>query len=176
MGDLGLTPQDLEANLEHVLELCSAWNALVLLDEADVFLEKRGSAGNDMVRNAMVCVMLRLLEYFQGVLFLTSNRAQCLDPAFESRVTIALKYEALDEKARAKVWSNLLQLIDDKDENIDVMKLSHHHMNGRQIKNAIRLAMAMALEMGEKLNHGILEKTIEACAGFQRDLENADAF
>ena len=45
--------------------ICSRWNALVLLDEADVFLEKRTSEGS-ITRNAMVSVMLRLVEYFQG--------------------------------------------------------------------------------------------------------------
>lgn len=51
----------------------------------------------------MVCVMLRLIEYFQGVLFLTSNRIGALDPAFQSRVQCALRYDALDETARAQV-------------------------------------------------------------------------
>ena len=36
---------------------------------------------SDILRNAMVCVMLRLLEYYTGVLFLTSNRVESLDPA-----------------------------------------------------------------------------------------------
>ena len=109
MGELGLTPDDLERRLGDVLELCAGWNALALLDEADVFLETRRS--DDLVRNAMVCVMLRLLEYHPGILFLTTNRIRTLDPAFESRVTVALRYRPLDAPARASVWRNLLSTL-----------------------------------------------------------------
>lgn len=101
-GDLGTTASELEQSLGAVLELCQTCkflselrscarescldrltyplhhgtftgDALVLIDEADVFLEKRSS--NEIERNALVCVMLRLLEYYSGVLFLSSNRS-----------------------------------------------------------------------------------------------------
>jgi hypothetical protein len=66
MGELGLTPDEMERRLSDVLELCAGWNALTLFDEADVFLETRTTS--DITRNAMVCVMLRLLEYHPGIL------------------------------------------------------------------------------------------------------------
>ena len=60
-GDLGTTAHDLDEALTDVLDLASAWKAIVLIDEADVFLEKRSV--HDLVRNAMVAVFLRQLEY-----------------------------------------------------------------------------------------------------------------
>ena len=45
---------------------------VVLLDEADVFLEERDV--KDLNRNALVSVFLRALEYYDGILILTSNR------------------------------------------------------------------------------------------------------
>ena len=72
-GDLGITAAEVEKTLGSVLELCQTWDALVLIDEADVFLEARNSS--EIQRNALVCVMLRLLEYYTGCLFLSSNRA-----------------------------------------------------------------------------------------------------
>lgn len=47
-------------------------NIVVLLDEADVFLEERDM--KDLKRNALVSVFLRALEYYDGILILTSNR------------------------------------------------------------------------------------------------------
>ncbi|KAK0546715.1 hypothetical protein OC846_005145 [Tilletia horrida] len=109
MGELGTAVEQVEARLADVLELCSAWQAIVLIDEADVFLERRTSGGSsDILRNALVCVLLRLIEYFSGILFLTTNRVASFDPAVESRVTIALRYDALDAAAREKVWRNLI--------------------------------------------------------------------
>jgi SpoVK/Ycf46/Vps4 family AAA+-type ATPase len=149
----------MEKRLSDVLELCASWNALILLDEADVFLETRSSS--DIVRNAMVCVMLRLLEYHPGILFLTTNRVRHFDPAFESRVTIALKYDSLSAAARVQVWKNLLHRVSvpvDSDINYDV--LSQHELNGRQIKNSVRLAASLAKERGSPVNQDVLLTTL----------------
>lgn len=67
LGQLGTTPAELETKLGEILDLCGKWDALILLDEADIFLEKR-SNNSSLERNAMVSVMLRLVEYFKGVL------------------------------------------------------------------------------------------------------------
>ncbi|KAJ6616286.1 hypothetical protein B0H10DRAFT_1949311 [Mycena sp. CBHHK59/15] len=64
------------------------WDAMVLIDEADVFLEERGTA--DIQRNAIVAVFLRRLEYFRGILFMTTNRFKNFDPAFQSRIHLSL--------------------------------------------------------------------------------------
>ena len=56
----------------------------------------------------MVSVMLRLVEYHRGILFLTSNRIESFDPAFQSRITLALRYEPLNLEGRVQVWENLL--------------------------------------------------------------------
>ena len=58
----------------------------------------------------MVGVFLRLLEYHQRVMFLTTNRVTTLDEAFKSRISIAIKYRDLDKDARRQVWENFLGL------------------------------------------------------------------
>lgn len=73
-GELGTDPRFLEADLQKILDICHAWGAILLLDEADVFLEKRNM--QDIHRNALVSIFLRQLEYFQGILFLTTNRVE----------------------------------------------------------------------------------------------------
>jgi AAA+ superfamily predicted ATPase len=71
-GDLGADPVEMEKSLSRTLRLCTIWNAVLLLDEADVFLEERSL--HDLERNALVSIFLRLLEYYSGILFLTTNR------------------------------------------------------------------------------------------------------
>jgi hypothetical protein len=44
---------------------------VLLLDEADVFMQSRDS--KSLERNKLVAIFLRLLEYFEGILFLTTN-------------------------------------------------------------------------------------------------------
>ena len=51
-GDLGLSSSEVESSLSNVLEMCTKWNAILLLDEADVFLEQRSA--HDLERNKLV--------------------------------------------------------------------------------------------------------------------------
>lgn len=54
-GDLGTTAGALDAALERIFDVATAWKAIVLIDEADVFLERRSL--HDLERNAMVAVL-----------------------------------------------------------------------------------------------------------------------
>ena len=80
-GDIGTKPEVVEKYLESVLYLGKRWGCVVLLDEADVFLEQRTLT--DLERNALVSVFLRVLEYYEGISILTSNRVGTFDEAFK---------------------------------------------------------------------------------------------
>lgn len=49
---LGSEPTEIGTNLDSALTLCKLWNAMLLLDEADVFMAARSS--NDIKRNELV--------------------------------------------------------------------------------------------------------------------------
>ena len=168
VGELGVDPDELEKRLRNILDMASEWNAVVLIDEADIFLEQR--AKDDIVRNAMVGVFLRLTEYHQGVLFLTTNRVGEFDHAFHSRISIALKYKDLGDDARKSVWDNLLGAAGIS--GLDTKTLARHEINGRQIKSAIRLAQALAKDAKEPLSAKHVERTIEVAAQFTQDLRS----
>ena len=75
-SQLGTDEAALEKALSRVLTRASRWKAILLIDEADVYVHERGQ---DIQQNAIVGVFLRVLEYYRGVLFLTSNRATVID-------------------------------------------------------------------------------------------------
>jgi hypothetical protein len=137
-GELGTDPRTLEAELQKILDIAHAWGAVLLLDEADVFLEKRTI--QDIHRNALVSIFLRLLEYFQGILFLTTNRVETFDDAFQSRIHIALRYGELSTKAKKSVFKMFIERVRvlegvatmPFDEN-DYNTLARHNLNGRQV-------------------------------------------
>jgi hypothetical protein len=56
-------------------------------------------------------VFLRLIEYYQGILFLTTNRLQDFDDAFQSRIHLTVRYDALESIRRAKIWGNFLRKV-----------------------------------------------------------------
>lgn len=103
-GDIGTKPEEVEKYLESVLHLGKIWGCVVLLDEADVFLEQRTLT--DLERNALVSVFLRVLEYYDGILILTSNRVGTFDEAFKSRIQLSLHYDNLNQSQRMKIWKN----------------------------------------------------------------------
>ena len=76
IGELGTDPRHLEQGLVKISDLAHRWGAILLLDEADVFLEAR--VMQDVHCNALVTIFLRMLEYFSGILFLTTNRVMSL--------------------------------------------------------------------------------------------------
>jgi len=166
VGELGTSTSELEKSLREILEVASAWNAVVLLDEADIFLEKRTE--NDITRNAMVGIFLRLLEYHQGVLFLTTNRVKSFDSAFHSRISVALRYPDLGREERRKVCENLLAAAGI--EGVDVEELSEWELNGRQIKTTIRLAQSLALNQGVPISTEHIRQTVGIAQQFKDDL------
>lgn len=164
VGELGTTADELELNLRQILDIASTWNAVLLLDECDIFMEAR--TDSNIQRNAMVGVFLRLLEYYQGILFLTSNRAANIDKAFYSRISMALNFPDLATEDRIKIWSNILSLNNASLDTSSVEYLAEEYsVNGRQIKNACRNAIALAQRDGRKADLDdyalVLDKGIE---------------
>ncbi|KAF7337590.1 AAA family ATPase [Mycena sanguinolenta] len=96
-SNMAVMPADLARDLKQIFDLAHTWKAILLIDEADVFLAERTLT--DVHRNALVSVFLRLLEQYQGILFLTTNRVNTFDPAFKSRIHMALHYENIDTQA-----------------------------------------------------------------------------
>jgi hypothetical protein len=58
--------------------------------------------------NRLVAVFLRKLEYYQGVLFLTSNRGIHFDEAILSRTHLVIEYEGLTRGFRRDLWFTFL--------------------------------------------------------------------
>lgn len=165
-GDLGLTASEVESSLTDMFRLAHKWDCVLLLDEADVFLSQRSRF--DMKRNALVSVFLRVLEYYNGLLFLTTNRVGTIDEAFKSRIHLSLYYPPLDltqtreifrlninklheiERQRSELTKKP-QLIIKED---DIIRFAEEHYknpvtdsgrwNGRQIRNAFQIASGLA--------------------------------
>ncbi|KAF2738895.1 P-loop containing nucleoside triphosphate hydrolase protein [Polyplosphaeria fusca] len=171
-GDIGIDPVGVEKYLESVLYIGTIWGAVLLLDEADVFLEER--TPTDLQRNALVSVFLRTLEYFEGILILTSNRVGTFDEAFKSRVQLAMHYPPLDTKDRLEVWHMFFRDMLEGEERakheelkdkLDV--LARHKLNGRQIRNVINTARQLARYRKEILAYTHIHQALEVANEFE---------
>ena len=100
-GQLGLNVAAMEVALKEVLTRAQRWGAVMLIDEADVYIKKRD---DNMTMNAVVGVFLRVLEYFNGLLFLTTNRVDDIDEAIVSRCIALIKFHPPGRADRRKIW------------------------------------------------------------------------
>ncbi|KAF2714330.1 P-loop containing nucleoside triphosphate hydrolase protein [Pleomassaria siparia CBS 279.74] len=144
-AQLGASSREVEQALGDILEMTTKWGAILLLDECEVFLEQRTIDG--LERNKLVSIFLRMLEYYRGVLFLTTNRVAVLDKALESRIHLKIVYPALDQAARLRVWQNLVDRLPRSAIGLDasdIEALSRHKINGREINNVIKAAQLLA--------------------------------
>jgi SpoVK/Ycf46/Vps4 family AAA+-type ATPase len=106
-------------------------------DECEIFLAQRG---DDLERSAIVGIFLRLLDYYEGLLFLTTNRPDSLDYAIRSRVMLRLDYPDLDAAGRAAVWRTMFDAAGLTLASGTFEELGEPIVNGRQIRNLVRLA------------------------------------
>ncbi|KAL1876231.1 hypothetical protein Daus18300_002859 [Diaporthe australafricana] len=170
-GDLGYTAETLEKSLNEIFRLAHHWGCILLLDEADVFITRRER--HDLKRNALVSAFLRVLEYYNGIMFLTTNRAGVLDEAVKSRVHLNLHYDHLNEEQTVAIFKQHIQRLRDieKQRNADqndqivvlhkeILQFARDHFNqrhsnhgsgssfgrwnGRQIRNAFLIASSLA--------------------------------
>jgi ATPase family associated with various cellular activities (AAA) len=152
-GDLGTNSYHVEQELTRWLRLGALWNAVLLFDEADVFLESREHG--DIERNGLVSVFLRALEYYQGLMFLTTNRIGTFDEAILSRVHVILHFPDLTDIERAKIWDTSFRKLADERPNIKIdfslfdlayrdEKIKGLKWNGREIRNAFNTMIALA--------------------------------
>ncbi|KAH8892612.1 hypothetical protein GQ53DRAFT_685976, partial [Thozetella sp. PMI_491] len=170
VGDLGMTPERLEVSLREIFRLASLWDCILLLDEVDTFFSQRSRADTATNKNALVSVFLRVLDYYNGILFLTTNRAGVLDEAFKSRIHYKIYYPDLTVEQTLDIWKlniDRLRAVEEqlaKVENREPLRIHDKELlefakkifedsgqkrgigrwNGRQIRNAFQVARSLA--------------------------------
>lgn len=122
----------------------------------------------------MVSVLLRLLEYYQGIMFLATNRMESFDEAFQSRVHLAVKYPALSSTFRKNLWRIFLHKASPGSslewlDSDSLERLANEDLNGRQIKNIARTAYALAVSENTALNFTHIEIALSAVQAFKSD-------
>ena len=139
-GQLGLNVSEMEKALKDTLTRAQRWGAVMLIDEADVYIKRRD---DNISANAVVGVFLRVLEYFNGLLFLTTNRVDDIDEAIVSRCIAMIKYHQPHADDRRKIWKVMTQQfsLDLDDSLIDQLVELFPMASGRDIKGLTKLVV-----------------------------------
>ncbi|CAL62622.1 Putative ATPase of the AAA+ class [Herminiimonas arsenicoxydans] len=161
-GQLGITAASVEHNLSQILRRAARWDAILLLDEADVYIRCRD---NDLQHNAIVAEFLRTLEYFNGLLFMTTNRIQDVDDAILSRCIATIQYETPSKEDAMRLWKALSAQfgVELSDQLIDALSNTYAKSSGRDIKELLKLTSKFC--KSKKIPFS--EETFRQCAMFR---------
>ncbi|KAL2214182.1 P-loop containing nucleoside triphosphate hydrolase protein [Sarocladium strictum] len=162
-ADIGVDPATVEKRLIRWFMLAQDWGAIVLIDEADIYMEQRSV--QDIQRNHLVAGFLRSLEYYKGMVFLTTNRVGTFDEAFMSRIHTKIHYPNFEEDDRQKLWDSFFQKLEgDRETTMRITQSAKDYVssqdlrslkwNGREIRNAFQVAVALAEAQGNKDDKG----------------------
>jgi hypothetical protein len=137
-GQLGITAASVQASLTEILRRAARWDSILLLDEADVYIRQRD---NDLQHNAIVAEFLRTLEYFSGLLFMTTNRTDDVDDAILSRCIAIIHYELPQKSDAVRLWKSLAGQfkVDLPDALIEELVTAFPLATGRDIKELLKL-------------------------------------
>lgn len=155
-SQLGTNPNELEDELLKVFTRSRRWNAVMLLDEADVYVRERGS---DLQQNAIVGVFLRVLEYQSSVLFLTTNRPDDVDDAIASRCIARIDFKIPDAESQTKLWSMLSACSGIKLSVKTIQEIvgKSEGITGRDVKNLLKLAHSVSSANGKPITADTVE-------------------
>lgn len=163
-GQLGITPNEIEKNLKQIFERSERWRCILLIDEADIYIRKRD---NDIQHNAIVATMLRMLESYKGILFMTTNRSDDIDDAILSRCMAIINYKKPEKEELMLLWPVLCKNygidINEKPEFINELIEAFKNITGRDIKELLKLVVEYKNNKGAVVSIDLFKK----CAIFR---------
>ena len=110
-------------------------------------------------------VFLREIEYYQGILFLTTNRVGTFDDAFISRIHVVIHYPDLNAESRRKIWKQFFYKLEEekrdtieidqaaKDYVLDELERRNITWNGREIRNGKSISLLLSFQSKWETSH-----------------------
>ena len=144
-----------EKNLARAFDAAEAGHAVLLFDEADALFGKRTSdvkSATDRYANMETNYLLQRIERFSGVAILTTNLLTSMDPAFQRRIAVHVRFDLPDEDARAELWERMLPGNAPRAGSIDFHSLGRSYkFSGGYIRNAVLRAAYLAAAEGKSI-------------------------
>ncbi|KAI2476546.1 SpoVK ATPase AAA+ class [Pyrenophora tritici-repentis] len=180
-GELGTNSRSLETDLNRIMDITHSWGAILLLDEADVFLEARQP--HDIHRNSLVSVFLRLTDRESTWAFDMTISRQGKEKIWQHHVGKVEKMSREAEAEADKKGGTTKKEEKDKDEKEvkpftdgDFDELSKRNMNGRQIKNTVKTSQSIALAEKSVFSMEYVKRVLDVAEAFEDDMRGGKGY
>lgn len=152
-----------EKNLAALFDAAEAGHAILLFDEADALFGKRTElkSSNDRYANLETNYLLQRLETFTGICILTSNHESNIDPAFQRRFSLHLRFDLPEPDERARLWRAVLTTgtAVPLAANLNFESLARRYeLSGGAIRNAALRAAFLAADQDSPITMTHLER------------------
>ncbi|HEY0250199.1 MAG TPA: ATP-binding protein [Kofleriaceae bacterium] len=147
-----------EKNLTRVFAQAKARGGILFFDEADALFGTRTdvSKAQDRYANLETNLLLQLMESFDGVVLLTTNLKQNIDPAFMRRIMFNIYFEPPEAGERERIWRLFVP-----DESVELRRLARSfELTG----GAIRAAAMRATYRAAGENRDVTTDDLAECA------------
>jgi SpoVK/Ycf46/Vps4 family AAA+-type ATPase len=140
-----------EKNLQRIFDEAQKNRCVILFDEADTLFSKRTDVVQaiDRYSNMEVGLLLQLVEAHRGVVILTTNLKDTMDPAFNRRLAFKVSFPFPDADGRLAIWERLIP--GDRcapDVNLKVLARGYELSGGSIRTVVLRAAYRAAVEGG----------------------------
>jgi SpoVK/Ycf46/Vps4 family AAA+-type ATPase len=148
---------DSERRLEAIFADARSEDSVLLIDEADSLLLKRGQGDNRHDRS-LVNLLLDLIERHKGLVLLATNHAADLDEALERRLAYSIGFERPNAVQRAAIWRQVLPVSEYVESQVDLDAMADGYpLSGAEIK---RVAMGAGVRAYNE-DRSISQKDLE---------------
>lgn len=160
-----------EKMLDRAFAAAEERDVILLLDEGDALMARRTdvSNANDRYANLETNFLLQRFESFSGILIVTTNAADRIDPAFQRRMDSVITFNLPDEIARYQILQHMLgqhRVDDDLLQEIAVRCA----LSGGQLRNVALHARLLAIS-----GDGIVTDR-ELRSAIEREYRKVDGF
>ena len=139
-----------EKYIRKVFADAKRMDCVLLFDECDSLLQTRiqSQSAVDRMTNNLVNLLLQEIEAFEGIVILTTNRQEALDPAIERRLALRISFPLPDLDIRAKLWKGFFTNEMPLSSDIDFQLLAKKYpLPGGDIKNVVLRSVRACLTL-----------------------------
>jgi hypothetical protein len=153
-----------EKNIVWLFDTAREEDSVLVFDECDSFFYTRpaGTEYQDVFVGRQINMLLRGIEESEGVIILTTNRADLLDPALERRLAAKIHFPLPDAETRSELWRRMLPSnhgLTDEDVG-DVA--ARYRLTGGEIKQIVLSALRRTRRLNKRVDVSAIEEAIRA--------------
>ena len=185
--EAGTDVAKMESCLRDAFDRARAWKCVLLLEHAVTAFQGRSREYNSL-QNAIVVLFLRLIEFSEGILILTTDRVGVLDDRIRSAISLAVEFKGPGFEQRLGIWRSFIGEIDfpgttlfrDDDEpwyNLD--EVARFEINSRKIRHILISAQQLASHRKRRLSwdiiHEVIGQYMSSSVGTNEERQQTDA-